>query len=521
MVFHRSAGVLMHPTSLPSSFCIGDIGPAAYRFADFLHAAGARLWQILPLGPTGFGESPYASLSSFAGNPYLISLEMLVDGGYLSSGDLADSPCRTAERVNYQAVRSWKLPLLEKAATAFLDGGSGKEASVDGEFEVFCTENNWWLDDFALFTVVKEHFDKKALREGVQDSRWNRYWDRDIALHQKKAVEKWQREYSRQISLVKVEQFFFFQQWQRLRQYVNERDIMIIGDVPIFVSPESADLWAERPLFHVDERGRPTVVSGVPPDYFSVTGQLWGNPLYKWEAHLADGFAWWIRRIGGLLKMVDIIRIDHFRGFEACWEIPAGAENAVGGRWVKAPGKQLFEAVQRSLGTIPILAEDLGVITREVTALRDAFGFPGMKVLQFAFEKDAEGNLNTGNGFLPFHYTENAVVYTGTHDNDTTRGWYQSLSDGERDLVRRYLARPDDDIVWALIREGMQSVARFAVFPMQDLLDLDSSARMNLPSTVGDANWSWKMEESGMSSFISSRFREMVSLYGRLRKSLE
>lgn len=510
MTVQRSAGILMHPTSLPSPYCIGDLGPAAYRFADFLNQAGARLWQVLPLGPTGYGESPYASLSTFAGNPYLISLEMLVQDGLLSDSQLQNPPCEKTGRVNYAAVRSWKMPLIEKAAEAFL------RKSKNEKFETFCRENSWWLEDFALFSVVKEYFDRKAVQEKVSDSRWNRYWDKDIALRRKAAVKRWTSEYGSRIEIVKAEQFFFFQQWQNLKKYVNDRNIQIIGDIPIFVSPESADLWADRSLFHADSDGIPTVVSGVPPDYFSTTGQLWGNPLYRWEAHEADGFSWWIRRIQGLLKMVDIIRIDHFRGFEACWEIPAGAETAENGRWVKAPGEKLFEAVQQQLGDIPILAEDLGVITKEVNALRDRFGFPGMKVLQFAFEYDGKGKLNTANSFLPFHYTRNAVVYTGTHDNDTTRGWYRSLSDGERDLVRRYLARPDDDIVWDLIREGMRSVALYAVFPMQDLLDLDSSARMNLPSTVGDANWSWKMGEEGMNGFTASRFMAMAAMYGRL-----
>ncbi len=516
MNVQRSAGVLLHPSSLPSPYCIGDLGPSAYRFADFLQRSGARLWQILPLGPTGYGESPYASLSSYAGNPYLISPEILADEGYLVPSDISGPPCRDDSSVNYEAVRSWKVPLIKKAAEIFLEKKEHKTAEGFLEFETFCKENKPWLEDFALFTVVKDVFDKKAQEEGVSDSRWNRYWDRDIALREKAAVKKWSEKYSREIQIIMVEQFFFFRQWRNLKKYVNARNIQIIGDIPIFVSPESADLWAERELFHVDREGRPTVVSGVPPDYFSVTGQLWGNPLYKWEAHEADGFSWWIGRINGLLKMVDIMRIDHFRGFEACWEIPAEAETAETGRWVKAPGKKLFKAVKRELGDVPILAEDLGVITDEVVALRDAFGFPGMKVLQFAFERNSSGRLNAENEFLPFHYTRNSVVYTGTHDNDTTRGWYQSLSDDERDLVRRYLARPDNDIVWDLVREGMRSVSLFAVFPMQDLLDLDSSARMNLPSTVGDANWSWRMPDDGMNEFVSSRFFDMASLYGRI-----
>lgn len=516
MTLKRSAGILLHPTSLPSRFPIGDLGPSAYSFIDFLGNSGVGLWQVLPLGPTGYGESPYASLSSFAGNPYLISLELLEQEGLVSTNEIKSPPhCQTG-RVSYMAVRNWKMPLIEKAAGVFSEKMHKKGSKAGEEFQQFCNDNSGWLEDYALFSVVKNHFDRKAMEEGVDDSRWNIYWDKDIALKEKSAVEKWRNNKKSEIETVKIEQFFFYRQWGRLRRYANEKNIQIIGDIPIFVSPESADLWAHRELFHVDKEGKPTVVSGVPPDYFSVNGQLWGNPLYKWDAHLADGFSWWISRIQALLGMVDIIRIDHFRGFEACWEIPAGAKNAVHGNWVKAPGAKLFRAIKEKCGDIPILAEDLGVITAEVNALRDDFGFPGMKVLQFAFEYNEKGKLNTENVFLPFNYTENSVVYTGTHDNDTTRGWYYSISDGERDLVRRYLARPDDDIVWDLIREAMRSVSLYAIFPMQDLLALDNSARMNLPATVGNANWSWKMAEEGMNKFVSSRFREMVELYGRM-----
>ncbi len=465
---NRAAGILLHPASLPSKNCIGDLGPRAYQFVDFMQASGARLWQVLPLGPTGYGESPYDSPSAFAGNTHLISLDLLAEKGFLQESDLQRTPCLEGARIDYGNVRKWKLPLLEKAAESFLTSGG------DEGYPAFCRENSWWLDDYAVFS---------------------------------RGTGKIENE--------KVLQYFFFSQWNALKEYANSRQIRIIGDIPIFVSLHSADFQANRHLFHTDKNGAPTVVAGVPPDYFSSTGQLWGNPLYDWKVHKKEGYSWWLRRIKHLSEMTDIIRIDHFRGFEAYWAVPAGAKTAETGKWLKAPGKDFFKKVRENFPDLKIMAEDLGVITDEVRDLRDTFNFPGMKVMQFGFEGGEDRKLDPSNVFLPFNYTSNSVVYSGTHDNNTTRGWYNNLPGWNRDLIRRYLARPDDDIVWDIIREGMQSCADFAVFPMQDLLDLGEEARMNLPSTVG-GNWSWKMKPEDLNGFAGSRFREMAELYGRL-----
>ena len=492
----RAAGILLHPASLPSQNCIGDLGPRAYQFVDFIQASGARLWQVLPLGPAGCGESPYDSPSAFAGNTYLISLNILMEKGFLPESDLQSTPCLKESRINYGNVRRWKLPLLEKAAEKFLESGE------DDAYPPFCRENSWWLDDYALFQCLKDHY-------GTEN------WDPDITAREKNALARWSEKKRDAIEKEKVLQYFFFSQWKSLKNYANSRQIRIIGDIPIFVSLQSADFWANRRLFHTDKNGAPTVVAGVPPDYFSSTGQLWGNPLYDWNIHKKEGYSWWLRRIGHLAEMTDIIRIDHFRGFEAYWAVPALSKTAEKGQWVKAPGADFFKKVREQFPDLQIMAEDLGVITDEVRDLRDTFHFPGMKVMQFGFEGGGDRKLDPSNVFLPFNYTSNSVVYSGTHDNNTTRGWYNNLPGWNRDLIRRYLARPDDDIVWDIIREGMKSCADFAVFPMQDILDLGEEARMNLPSTVG-GNWSWKMQLEDLDGFAGSRFREMAELYGRM-----
>ncbi len=512
MNFPRSAGVLLHPTSLPSDYCIGELGSEAYNFIDHLVKSGIRLWQILPLGPTGYGNSPYAALSTFAGNPFLISLEKLNTDGYLSNKDLATYPGSNPEEVDYNLVTSWKVPLLEKAAENFLGTASAK---VKKDFDYFCSENSEWLNDFTLFVVIKEHYDSKAEKEKVQDSRWNYYWDRKIILKQKKSEAEWTQKYKDKIEIKKVLQYFFFTQWDNLKKYANSKGISIIGDIPIYVAACSSDLWSHKKMFYLDKNGHQTVVAGVPPDYFSSTGQLWGNPIYNWKEHEADGFSWWISRIQGMLKMVDIVRIDHFIGLEAYWEVPADAPTAETGKWVKAPGRKMFETLKEKLGNLPIIAEDLGVLTKDVEALRDDFEFPGMKILQFAFTFDNNGNQDSKNMFLPFTYSSNTVVYTGTHDNDTTRGWYNSISIREKDLVRRYFARSDNDIVWDLIREALSSVSNYAIIPMQDILDLDTESRMNTPSTLEDSNWSWRMGKNDMEKLVSSRLHEMIKLYGR------
>ncbi len=515
MSFIRSSGILLHPTSLPGPLGIGELGQAARQFIDYLVQAKQSLWQVLPLGPTGYGDSPYASFSSFAGNPLLIDLTQLVVWGDLSPDDIADVPQFPVNKVDYGWVIHWKMPLLEKAATTFLAQADPQRRLA---FENFCQEQEQaaWLDDYALFMAVKAHFDQKAQTEGVFGAMWQNYWPRDIALGEPNALQTWRDQKAETIIHQKIWQFYFFQQWQAIRTYAQENGIKIIGDIPIFVAPDSADVWANRDLFYLDEAGQPTVLAGVPPDYFSETGQRWGNPLYDWEKHRAQRYAWWLNRLKATLSLVDMVRIDHFRGFEAYWEIPAAEKTAVNGKWVKAPGHDLFQTIQQELGPdLPIIAEDLGVITPEVEALRETYNLPGMKVLQFAFNLDEAKALDASNNFLPHNYTNaHCVVYTGTHDNETTLGWYQSRSDVERDLVRRYLAQTDNDIVWGMIRLVLSSVAVYAIIPLQDILGLDNVGRMNTPSTLGN-NWHWRYQENALSTQRVSRLREMTELYGR------
>ncbi len=508
----RSAGILLHPVSLPGSKDIGELGRYAYEFVDFLASSGSSIWQILPLGPTSYGNSPYTALSSFAGNPLLIALDALADEGWLPA-HAAETEKEPAGRVDYETAYARKQPLLRRAAEAFLDTAGKQER---GEFEEFCSREAYWLDDYALYVSIKAHYDQLAKKRGAQDSMWNRYWPRELALRKPEALEKWQQEHDREIQREKVLQFFFHRQWHALKNYANERGIFIFGDIPIFVALDSADVWAHRELFQLDENGRPQAVAGVPPDYFSATGQRWGNPLFRWEAHREEGFAWWISRLKKSLDMTDLVRIDHFRGFQAYWRIPVTSETATDGEWVASPGREFFRKVRKELGELPVVAEDLGVITPEVLALRDEFGLPGMKVLQFAFGLNGEGRLDAENYFLPHNHERNAVVYTGTHDNDTTPGWYAARSEAERDAIRRYLARDDHEVPWELVRQAYASVARHAVIPMQDLLGLGSEARMNTPSTVG-GNWSWRVAGNRLTAELSSRLREMGQLYGRSR----
>ncbi len=509
----RASGILLHPTSFPGPHGIGDLGEAAYRFVDFLVAAKQSLWQVLPLGPTGhgrLGDSPYASYSSFAGNPLLINLDRLVEAGDLDPADLANVPNFPIDRVDYGWVILWKFPLLEKAARNFL---AKAEARRKADFETFCAEQAGWLDDYALFMAVKAYFDRQTGAGDTPGTVQNN-WDKDIILRQPEAIARWQERKAEAIAIGKVWQYYFFQQWTALRGYANERGIKIIGDIPIFVAPDSADVWANPEFFQLDENGQPTVIAGVPPDYFSATGQLWRNPLYDWEAMVAQGYQWWIERIRATLQLVDIIRIDHFRGFESYWAVPAGEETAINGRWVKAPGEELFEAVKEALGELPILAEDLGVITPQVKALRDRFGFPGMIILQFGFDDREAGGMGATYSFLPHNHRYNAVVYTGTHDNNTTKAWYWERAEEDKDFIRRYLARPDDDIVWDFIRLAMASVARFAIVPFQDVLNLGSDARMNTPGTLG-GNWAWRYRADALNDWVATRLRGLVDLYGR------
>jgi 4-alpha-glucanotransferase len=506
----RTAGILLHPVSFPGSRDIGELGAYAYEFVDFLADSGIGLWQILPLGPTSYGNSPYTALSSFAGNPLLIALDRLAEEGWLPES-AAQCESGPAERVDYEAAYERKQPLLLQAADAFR---SRAGAQLRSEFESFCRREAYWLEDYTLYVTIKSRYDALAAKRGAKDSMWNRYWPRELALRDPSALEEWHREHADEIEREKVLQFFFHRQWHALKRYANERGISIFGDIPIFVAPDSADVWARPELFQLDERGRPEAVAGVPPDYFSSTGQRWGNPLFRWEEHRREGFAWWISRLKKSLEMTDLVRIDHFRGFQAYWRIPVSSKSAVNGEWIESPGREFFSKVRQELGELPVVAEDLGVITPEVQALREEFGLPGMKVLQFAFNLDKHGTLDGSNYFLPHNHERGAVVYTGTHDNDTTPGWYAQRSEAERDAIRRYLARGDHEVPWELVRQAFASVARRAVVPMQDLLGLGSEARMNTPSTVG-GNWSWRVAETQLSSDLAARLREMGQLYGR------
>jgi len=506
----RVAGVLLHPTSLPGPHGVGELGPEAYRFVDFLVSSGQTLWQVLPLGPTGYGDSPYASFSTFAGNPLLISLDTLVEDGDLAKSDLAGVPAFGPSQVDYGWVQFWKFPLLDKAARRFLDKVSGERRD---DYQAFCRAEAGWLDDFALFMAVKDEYQKKADAEKLMGKMWSNYWDLDIRLKEPAAVEAWKTKLGDKVDVKKVLQYWFFRQWTALKAYANGKGVKIIGDIPIFVAADSVDVWANRRFFQLDQQGQPLFVAGVPPDYFSATGQLWGNPLYDWKALKADGFRWWLERIQATLKLVDYIRVDHFRGFEAYWEIPFGAPNAIGGRWVKAPGLDLFATVKKELGTLPILAEDLGVITPEVEHLRDSFGFPGMKILQFAFDS-GEAGASGENAFLPHNYHRNCVVYTGSHDNDTMRGWFEAATPADQNYSLSYVDGHLDDVAWGFIRAALASTADFAVIPAQDLLNLPSSARMNTPSTLG-GNWAWRLTFGQLNTALAAKLGAMTKLYGR------
>jgi 4-alpha-glucanotransferase len=503
----RSSGILLHPTSLPSRFGIGDLGREAFRFADFLHAAKQRIWQVLPLGPTGYGDSPYQVFSAFAGNPLLISPESLAQEGLLSSEDLSDVPNFPQAQVNYGEVIHFKFPLLRKAFARFQNDG---ERSTQDAFQDFCQLQAAWLDDYALFMAIKDAHGGKA---------WNQ-WDSAIALREPEALEHWTRTLSDEIRCWKFWQFLFFKQWKALKQYCHARGIQIMGDIPIFVARDSADVWSHSQLFHLDERGNPTVVAGVPPDYFSATGQLWGNPLYRWDVMAASGYDWWVQRFRAALELVDLLRIDHFRGFEAYWEVPGHETTAINGRWVSGPGAELFEAVRQTLGDLPIVAENLGLITPEVEALRQKLGFPGMAVLQFAF-----GSGTPDSEFLPHNYSRNLLVYTGTHDNDTTVGWWNStgVNDStrrpedvqkEREFVLKYLDVNGNEIHWAFIRAVLASVANLAIVPLQDVMGLGSDARMNLPARPS-GNWQWRYVPEMLTASMEQRLREFTILYGR------
>jgi 4-alpha-glucanotransferase len=495
MNFERSSGILLHPTSLPGPYGIGDLGPQAYQWVDFLEKTGTKLWQVLPLGPTGYGDSPYQCFSAFAGNPYLISPELLLDDGLLGVDDLEDIPEFPMDRVDFGPVIRWKLDLLGRAFRNFSSSGS---SNLQDEMLLFQEENKYWLPDFALYM---------ALKEAHGGNPWST-WEKSLRVRTEPGLVKAKIRYHLAIQEQIFRQFIFFHQWGKLKQYANTKGIQIVGDIPIFVAHDSAEVWARPDLFYINQKGKPTVVAGVPPDYFSPTGQLWGNPLYRWDVHKAAQYDWWIERFRAVFKLVDIVRLDHFRGFAGYWEIPAREKTAIKGKWVGGPGIPFFKAIQKALTNLPIIAEDLGEITPDVVEMREYFKFPGMKILVFAFGDDAT------NEFLPHNFIRNCVVYTGTHDNDTSVGWYSRVDEAERDFARRYLGRSGTDIAWDLIRTAWSSVAVMAFAPMQDLLSLDNQARMNYPSRPS-GNWSWRMQTGALTRSIENRLAEFNLIYRR------
>ncbi len=495
MKLPRASGILLHPTSFPGPDGIGDLGPEAYQWVDFLHQSGTKLWQVLPLGPTSYGDSPYQCFSAFAGNTYLISPTLLLDLGLLSKTDLADRHLFSEKKINFGTTINWKITLLQRAYQHFQHK---KNPSLHNRFNRFQSDNATWLKDYSLFMAIKDNQENQS---------WLK-WAKPLKLREKSAIQQFTSENQTAILEHAFRQFLFFEQWNQLKSYANSNGVCIIGDVPIFVSMDSADAWVNRALFYTDSNGNPTSIAGVPPDYFSPTGQLWGNPLYNWKTHQESGFSWWLERMRASFSMFDWVRLDHFRGFSACWKIPAGNLTAEKGMWEKCPGTALFTALQTELGDLPIIAEDLGVITPDVVEMREAFSFPGMGVLQFAFSSDPADR------FLPHNYNQEMVVYTGTHDNNTSLGWFQSISQAEQEYCLRYLACEPDQIPEVMIRTIWSSVASFAIAPMQDFLHLGSEARMNYPST-SEGNWGWRMPLNACSNHLCSQIKELNSLYYR------
>jgi len=495
----RMSGVLLHVTSLPSPGGVGDFGPAAYAFVDFLAAAKQRLWQVLPVGPAGYGGSPYSAVSAFAGNPGLISLDRLADDGWLTPERIAEFYASN-QPAGLEAAVARKLPLIEEAAANFLDHATDE---AHARFQTFCQENMSWLPDYASFNVLRRSFGGAS---------WHQ-WPEPYALRHSDAMTKLLAERARELAIEQAVQFFFDQQWHALRAYCAQHDIRILGDVAIFVNYDSADVWTHPDLFELDDHGQMLRVSGVPPDYFSSTGQRWGNPLYRWDVLKQRGFDWWVARIRRSLALYDAIRLDHFRGFEAFWSIPADEPTAINGQWVKAPGIELFQRLKEVFGDLPFIAEDLGLITPAVDELRQHFHIPGMRVLQFGFS-DRGARI-----YLPHQYEPNTVAYTGTHDNDTTLGWWRTgATELEHTNVQTYLGPIADDgeIVWTMIRTAARSVAKLCIFPVQDLLNLGSEARMNTPSS-SQGNWGWRLQSEALDPAIAQRLAKLMEMTDRDR----
>ncbi len=494
MKFKRKSGIILHPTSLPGEYGIGSLGQAAYKFIDFLKETGQRLWQVCPLGPTGFGDSPYQSFSAFAGNPNLISLEVLKEEGLIGEDDLGLEEDFNSNYVEYGKVINFKFSILRKAFAKFNSGSFDKEKI---KFTAFCQDNIEWLEDYTLYAALKENFNGKP---------WNQ-WPDDIKFRTDDAMDYYKEELKDEINFQKFIQYLFFKQWSGIKEYANENGIKIIGDLPIFVAFDSSDAWAHSEIFLFDEDKNPTEVAGVPPDCFSETGQLWGNPLYDWDKLKERSYDWWIYRFNSILELVDIIRIDHFRGFDACWHVKYGEDTAINGEWVDVPGKDLFSTVKDKLGKLPIIIEDLGVITEGVEELRDCFQFPGMKVLQFAFDS------GPNNKYLPHNYSENFVVYTGTHDNDTTLGWYLNSPTEEKEYIQEYLDIEPSNICWGMIEAAWSSVAIFALAPLQDIMELGSEGRMNTPGAPS-GNWQWRYTDEMLANQkMKDKLRDLTIKY--------
>ena len=489
----RASGVLLPVSSIPSKYGIGTFSKEAYEFVDFLAQAGQTYWQILPLGPTGYGDSPYQSFSTFAGNPYYIDLEELIEAGYLTEQDCSKCDWGDHEAyVDYEKVYLSRFKVLHKAF-------ANSNIEINTEFKTFTNENKDWLEDYALYMAIKDSLDGVSWAE----------WEEDIKTRKPKALEKYRKELSEQVLFYKFQQFLFQKQWRKLKKYANDKGISIIGDIPIYVAFDSADTWANPQLFQLDDTCTPVAVAGCPPDAFSATGQLWGNPLYRWDYHKKTGYEWWMRRIAYCYELYDVLRIDHFRGFDEYYAIPFGSETAEHGKWEKGPGYDLFQVMKEKLGKKAVIAEDLGFLTPSVLKLVKKTGYPGMKILQFAFDSREESD------YLPHNYTKNSIVYTGTHDNDTTLGWLSEMSRKDRSFAKQYLhIRSNKDIEWEFIRAALASVSDTAIIPMQDYLGLGKEARINTPSTLGD-NWKWRMVQGQLQEELAEKIRRMSMLYGR------
>ncbi len=494
MLKTRQSGLLLHPTSLPGPEGLGTLGTEARTFVDYLLAAGQSIWQILPLGPTGYGDCPYSAFSAFAGNPDLISLEQLVAVGDLKKSELP--PHHYPEnQINFEHSRLIRRPLLQKAAESFFASTGTRQQ----QYTEFCQQQATWLNDYSFF---------RAMRQAQNHKGWND-WPQEVRDRQEAALHHWGTTLSAEIACEKYLQFVFFEQWFALKNYANQKGIRILGDLPIFVAYDSADVWANRSLFQLDEQGKPLLVAGVPPDYFSKTGQIWGNPLYNWPQMATDGYHWWKARLQWSLQQCDLIRIDHFRGFDACWAVPASENTAINGNWQSGPGADFFSRMQQDLGDLPLIAEDLGVITPEVEQLRDSFNLPGMKILQFAFDSGPQ------NPYLPHHHPRNAVVYTGTHDNTTSLAWWQALDGRGKQVLRDYLDTPCREMPWPLIRCALASPARLSIIPLQDLFKLGGRARMNRPGTA-TGNWNWRLTPDQLDSDAAERLKQLCHRFDRL-----